>query len=153
VTGDEPYRFVVHDRDAIFSGAVDRALKSMHLRVLMTPVRAPQANAYCERLIGTMRRECVDFMIPLNERHLQRFLAEWVPHYNRGRPHATLGPGIPDRPSSVAPLSTGHRLPHGHRVTDTPILAGLHHEYRLEPRHSVIFCGAQALPLKQRQRR
>jgi putative transposase len=132
VTGDDPHRFVIHDRDAIYSGAVDRALKSMHLRVLMTPVRAPQANAYCERLIGTMRRERVDFMIPLNERHLQRFLAEWVPHDNRGRPHASLGPGIPDRPSSVVPQSTGHRLPHGHRVADTPILGGLHHEYRLE---------------------
>ena len=133
VTGDDPYRFVIHDRDAIYSGAVGRALKSMHLRVLTTPVRAPQANAYCERLIGTIRRECVDFMIPLNEEHLRRILAEWVPHYNRGRPHASLGPGIPDRPSSVAPPSTGHRLPHGHRVAATPILGGLHHEYRLEP--------------------
>jgi putative transposase len=132
VTGDDPYRFVIHDRDAIYSGAVDRALKSMHLRVLTTPVRAPQANAYCERLIGTIRRECVDLMIPLNERHLRRILAEWVPHYNRGRPHASLGPGIPDRPSSVAPPSTGHRLPHGHRVAATPLLGGLHHEYRLE---------------------
>jgi putative transposase len=105
VTGDGPYRFVIHDRDAIYSGAVDRALKSMHLRVLTTPVRAPQANAYCERLIGTIRRECVDFMIPLNERHLRRVLGEWIPHYNRGRPHASLGPGISDRPSSVAPPS------------------------------------------------
>jgi putative transposase len=133
VTGDDPYRFVIHDRDAIYSGAVDRALKSMHLRVLTTPVRAPQANAYCERLIGTIRRECVDFMIPLNEHHLRRALAEWMPHYNGGRPHASLGPGIPDRPSSVTPPSTAHRLPHGHRVAATPILGGLHHEYRLEP--------------------
>jgi putative transposase len=132
VTGDEPYRFVIHDRDTIYSGAVDRALQSMHLRVLTTPVRAPQANAYCERLTGTIRRECVDFMIPLSEQHLRRILAEWVPHDNRGRPHASLGPGIPDEPSIVVPRSTGHRLPHGHRVADTPILGGLHHEYRLE---------------------
>ena len=76
VTGDEPYRFVIHDHDAIYSPAVDRALASMHLRVLTTPARAPQANAFCERLIGTARRECLDFMILLNERHLRRILAE-----------------------------------------------------------------------------
>jgi len=72
VIGDEPYRFIVHDRDAIYSPAVDRALTSMHLRVLKTPARVPQANACCERLIGTARRECLDFVIPLNERHVQR---------------------------------------------------------------------------------
>jgi putative transposase len=133
VTGDEPYRFVIHDRDALYSSAVDRALASMHLCALRTPVRTPQANAFCERLIGTARRECLDFMIPLNGRHLRRILAEWVPHYNRGRPHASLGPGIPDRASSVAPRSTGQLLPQGHRVAAIPILGGLHHEYRLEP--------------------
>jgi len=51
----------------------------MLLQVLKTPVRAPQANAYCERLIGTVRRECLDWMIPLNERHLRQALAEWLP--------------------------------------------------------------------------
>ena len=60
VTGDEPYRFVIHDRDAIYSSAVDRALASMQLHALITPVRAPTANAFCERLIGTVHRECLD---------------------------------------------------------------------------------------------
>ncbi len=86
LTGDEPYRFVVHDRDAVFAAAVDDALRSMQLRVLKTPARVPQANAFCERLIGTARRECIDHLIPLHERHLRKILAEWVPHYNRGRP-------------------------------------------------------------------
>jgi len=54
--------------------------------VLHTPARAPKANAYCERLVGTIRRECLDFMIPLGEKHLRRILAEWVTHYNQGRP-------------------------------------------------------------------
>ena len=62
LTGDEPYRFVVHDRDAVFAAAVDDALRSMHLRVLKTPARVPQANAFCERLIGTARRECLDHL-------------------------------------------------------------------------------------------
>ncbi|HUF31288.1 MAG TPA: integrase core domain-containing protein [Gemmatimonadaceae bacterium] len=133
LTGGEPYRFVIHDRDAAFSPAVDDVLRSMSLRVLKTPARVPQANAFCERLIGTARRECLDYFIPLSERHLRTILSEWIPHYNRGRPHTSLGPGIPD-PSAV-PVSrpAGHQLPRGHRVFATPILAGLHHEYRLVP--------------------
>jgi putative transposase len=131
--GDEPYRFMVHDGDAVFSPAVDNALSSMNLRVLKTPAHVPQANAFCERLIGTARRESLDHFIALNERHLRKILAEWVCHYNRGRPHASLGPGIPERPALTVPRSAGHQLPHGHRVAAKPILGGLHHEYWLEP--------------------
>jgi putative transposase len=134
LTGEEPYRFIVHDRDAVFSPAVDDALRSMNLRVLKTPRRAPQANAFCERLIGTARRECLDHVIPLNERHLRKILAEWVPHYNRGRPHASLGPGIPEPPTLTVARLADHQIPQAHRVAARPILAGLHHEYRLEPR-------------------
>jgi putative transposase len=132
VTGESGHRFVVQDHDTIYSPAVDRALRAMGLRVLKTPIAAPQANAYCERLIGTARRECLDWVIPLNERHVRRVLAEWVPHYNHGRPHARLGPGIPDPPSNTAAQSSGHQLPGAHRVAIKPILGGLHHEYRLE---------------------
>jgi transposase InsO family protein len=133
VSGDQPHRFVVHDHDSIYSEGVDRTIAAMGLTVLKTPVRAPQANAFCERLIGTVRRECLDFMIPLNERHVRRLLREWVAHYNRGRPHASLGPGIPDRPATdLAPTSCGHRIRDGYRVVADPILGGLHHEYRLE---------------------
>jgi putative transposase len=76
------YQFLVHDRDGIFAPAVDQALRSMSLEVLKTPMRVPQANAHCERFIGTARRECLDWMIPVNERHLRHVLAEWIPHYN-----------------------------------------------------------------------
>jgi len=89
ILGGHGYQFLIHDRDSIFSTDLDEELhRSFGLRVLRTPVRAPQANAYCERLIGTMRRECLDFMIPLNERHLRKTLRSWVAHYNKGRPHA-----------------------------------------------------------------
>ena len=66
--GDHPYRFVIHDRDSIFAGEVDQGLANLGVRVLQTPVRAPQANSVCERLGGSLRRECLDFLIPLSER-------------------------------------------------------------------------------------
>jgi putative transposase len=69
--GDHPYRFVIHDRDSIFSQDLDRGVKAMGVRVLRTPIRAPKANAVCERLGGSLRRECLDFLIPLTERHLR----------------------------------------------------------------------------------
>jgi transposase InsO family protein len=93
---DHPYQFVIHDHDAIFSARLDFELRGFDVRVMKTPVRAPTANAYCERLVGTIRRECLDFLIPLSEAHLKRILHEFVRHYNRGRPHSSLGPGIPE---------------------------------------------------------
>src|SRR5262249_55948904 len=64
--GDQPQRFLIHDRDSLYAAAVDDALTAMGLTVLKIPVRCPQANAFCERLIGTMRRECLDWLIVLN---------------------------------------------------------------------------------------
>jgi len=134
IPGDHSYRFVIHDRDKIYSEHVDEAVQSLGLKILRTPVRAPQANAYCERLIGTMRRECLDFMIPLSEKHLRGILREWVAHYNQGRPHSSLGPGIPDPRSSLHRVEPcGHRVPIDHQVVAKAILGGLHHEYTLLP--------------------
>jgi len=130
---DHPYRFLIHDRDKIFSAATDEALKGSGVRVLKTPVRAPKANAFCERLIGTIRRECLDYLIPINERHLKRILKEYVGHYNRGRPHSSLGPGIPEPPQAKVPAGPHrHKLPNSCRVISTPVLGGLHHEYGLK---------------------
>ena len=133
ITGEQAYRFLIHDRDRIYSSELDAAVKSMGLGILKTPFRAPQANAFCERLVGTIRRECLDFLIPLNERHLRSFLKEWVAHYNKGRPHFGLGPGIPESSAGIpAAEILGHRIPRGCRVVARPVLSGLHHEYRLE---------------------
>jgi transposase InsO family protein len=127
------YRFVLHDRDSIYAPRLDAAVTAMSVRVLRTPVRAPQANAYCERLLGSLRRECLDFMIPLTETHLLRILKVWMIHYNHGRPHTALGPGIP-HPLAGLPATPliGHRLPSDSRVVARSILGGLHHEYGLE---------------------
>jgi len=83
---------------ASLSRQLDQELKGFGIRVLRTSVRAPKANAYCERLVGTLRRECLDYLIPLNENHLKWILREYITHYNQGRPHSALGPGIPEPP-------------------------------------------------------
>jgi transposase InsO family protein len=132
VTGEKPYRFLVHDRDSIYSSAFDSAVEAMGLSILKTPFRAPQANGFCERLVGSIRRECLDFLIPLNDRHLRGILKEWVAHYNKGRPHSAQGPGIPEPPEGIPVLEiSGHRIPCDHRVVGSSVLGGLHH-YRLE---------------------
>ena len=134
IPSDHSYRFLIHDRDSIFSAEVDQQLKAFGLRVLHTPARAPKANVYCERLVGTIRRECLDFMIPLGEKHLRRILAEWVTHYNRGRPHFSLGPGIPEPPEVFLPLQghDRHTFAQDCKVAARAVLGGLHHEYRWE---------------------
>ena len=131
--GGPPYRFVIHDRDSIFSPELDKAVADMGVRILRTPVRAPKANSVCERLVGTLRRECLDFIIPLGKRHLRRTLQVWIDHYNRGRPHMSLGPGIP-APLQAPPPHGAHRhgLPAGQLVRSKAVLGGLHHEYWLE---------------------
>src|SRR5712692_8428737 len=133
IPADHGYRFLLHDRDSIFSQQFDRSVRNLGLRVLKTPLQSPQTNALCERLIGTLRRECLDFLIPLTAGHLRRLLHEWVPHYNEGRPHMSLGPGMPQPPPAlpVALHAHRHRLPDHLRVVTRPILGGLHHAYEL----------------------
>jgi putative transposase len=134
IPADHAYRFLIHDRDAIFSQELDQRVRRLGLQALKTAVRSPQANALCERLLGTLRRECLDFLIPLTEHHLRHLLHEWVQHYNTGRPHMALGPGIPRPPWSLpVPLQAHrHRWPKPYHVVAGSILGGLHHDYRLE---------------------
>jgi putative transposase len=133
IPSDHTYRFIIHDHDAIFSDGFDASVAGLGLEVITTPVRSPQANSLCERLIGTLRRECLDWMIPLTEVHLQKTLRSWLAHYNRGRPHSSLGPGLPDPPpnSLVRRQRHRHRFDRSSRVVAHPILNGLHHEYSL----------------------
>ncbi len=133
LTFEQPYRFLIHDRDSIFSTEVDQTLKEFGIRVLKTPVRAPMANAFRERLIGTIRRECLDYLIPCNERHLRKIISEFVAYYNRCRPHSSLGPGFPEPTQAKIPAGPHrYKLPNGYRVKSTPVLGSLHHDYRLE---------------------
>ena len=134
IPSDHEYRFLIRDRDRKFSEDLDPSIRHLGLRVLRTPRRAPQANSLCERTIGTMRRECLDYLIPMSAGHLWRILAEWIRHFNTARPHSALGPGLPDPPDGlpVQLQAHRHRLLPSTRVSSRPILGGLHHEYGLQ---------------------
>ena len=135
IPSDHQYRFLIHDRGGVYSKELDQRIENMGLRVIRTPRRSPQANSICERAIGTMRRECLDHMIPLTENHLRRILKEWVSYYNRRRPHSSLGPGIPEL-LARAPIPLNqfrHQIRDDRKVISRPVLNGLHHDYRLAP--------------------
>ena len=132
IPSEHRYRFLIHDRDSIFSAEFDNELaQGFGLTVLRTPPKSPQANAHCERLVGTVRRECLDFLIPLTERHLRRLLHEWVRHYNGGRPHRSLRSGIPDqgRGPTKTTGSNRHSIAKASQLSACSVLGGFHHEY------------------------
>jgi hypothetical protein len=90
----------------------------------------PLANPVWERFGGTLRRQCLDYLIPLHERHLQLTTQAWVRHYHHGRPHSSLGPGATEPNQERVPAyDHRHKLPAGYRVAKTSVLAGLHHEF------------------------
>jgi transposase InsO family protein len=88
-------KFVIRDRDTKFVGPFDEILSSIGTRVITAPIRAPRANAFAERFVGTARRECLDWMLIRNERHLERVLAEFIEHYNKARPHRGIDLEVP----------------------------------------------------------
>jgi putative transposase len=133
---EQGYRYLIHDRDSIFAKSLDEALKGLGLKTLKSPPHSPMANAVCERLIGTIRRECLDWLIPISETHLRSILKIWECHYNRSRPHVALGPGVPDPPPTTAVFQaqqSRHRIREGFVVLTKSVLGGLHHEYSRAP--------------------
>jgi putative transposase len=117
------FRFLVRDRDAKFTAAFDAVFVAKAIEVLHTPVRAPRANAYEERWVGTVRREVLDRMLILGCRQLQAVLAEYADHYNGQRPHRALGRAPPLGPAEPAVILPGGRVARRDR------LGGLIHEY------------------------
>jgi transposase InsO family protein len=112
-------RFLLRDRDADYGGDFGSRLAALGVEQVLTPVRAPRANAVAERLIGTLRRECLDHLIVLNERRLRAVLGEFAEFYNSARPHRTLRLETPL--PAVRPASGPIRA--------RPVLGGLHHTY------------------------
>ena len=117
----EQMRFLIHDRDSKFTASFDEVFRSEGIRVVHTPVRAPQANAYAERFVRTLRTECLDWLLILGRRHLEHVLRTYVNHYNRERPHR----GLALQPPEASPL----RSPGGGDVHRRDRLGGLIHEY------------------------
>jgi len=124
---DRQVRFLIHDRDAKFPRAFDAFLKSDQIKVIRTPVRAPNANTHIERWAGTVRRECLDRLLILGRRQLEHILRAYIRHYNRQRPHRALDlkPPEPHPQTRAATTSTPRPL----RVDRRDLLSGLIHEY------------------------
>ena len=93
-----PIGVLIHDRDSKYVSKFDRVFSAAGLEVVRTPFRAPRANAVCERLLGSLRRECLDWLIITGERHLVEVLHEYFEHYNRALPHRALRLHPPDPP-------------------------------------------------------
>ena len=117
-------RFLIHDRDAKFSAAFDEVFRTEGIRVIRTPFRAPNANAHAERFVRTLREECLDSLLIVGRRQLERVLREYLDHYNRERPHRALDLR-PPQPSQVIPL----RPQPDAAVQRRNRLGGLIHEY------------------------
>jgi putative transposase len=117
------YRFLIRDRDAKFTDSLDAVFGSEGVRILRTPVRAPRANAYAERWVGTVRREVLDRMLIVGRRHLETVLSDYVVHYNGHRPHRSLGQ-VPPLGAVASPAPAA-----GARVVRLDRLGGLIHEY------------------------
>ena len=118
-----PARFLIRDRDAKFSRPFDAVLRSEGMRVIRTPVHAPNANAYAERVIETIRAECLDWTLILGRRQLDRTLRTYVEHYNHGRPHRAVGLTSP-LGAAGEPIAADLR-----DVRRRDLLGGLIHEY------------------------
>ena len=116
--GQKP-RHLLHDRDAVYGRDFRHRARPIGIDAIATPIHAPKANALAERVIGTLRRECLDHVIVWDEQHLASVLTEFVRYYNQDRPHRTLGLQTPElRP---CPTTGSIRL--------RPVLNGLHHVY------------------------
>jgi putative transposase len=126
--GQESFRFLIRDRDHKFANSFDDVFRSVGTEIIRTPFRAPQANGVAERFVRTVRSECLDWLLILNQPHLERVLAAFVDHYEVHRPHRALGltPPRPGRPALATPPDWGEA-----RIRRRDRLGGVVHEYRL----------------------
>ncbi|RSM59926.1 integrase [Kibdelosporangium aridum] len=125
----ESLRFLIRDRDAKYTRAFDAVFHTEDIEILKTPPQAPKANAHCERVIGTLRREILDHMLIVNTRHAHRVLTEYERHYKHHRPHQARDQQPPEAPAQPPKL-----LHHSHtHVLRKRLLSGLVNEYHWAP--------------------
>ena len=114
--------FLLRDRDSIYGEDFSQRLKGVGIRGVLTAPRAPWQNPFVERVIGSIRRECLDHFLILNEAHLRRLLRGYIAYYSTARPHQSLDHNSP-QPRVVEP-------PPGGRIVAIPQVGGLHHRYQ-----------------------
>jgi transposase InsO family protein len=119
-------RFLIRDRAGQFTGSFDAVFIAEGIRILRSPPQAPKANAICDRVIGTLRRELLDRLLIVNEHHLRRVLTEYLRHYNTARPHRALGQLTPAQADTRPPEPVNLAE---HRLRRRQVLGGLIHEY------------------------
>ncbi len=118
---DSAPRYLLRDRDAIYGEKVRRRIKSLGIEEVITAPRSPWQNPYVERIIGSIRRDCLDHIIVLNERHLRRILSEYISYYHNCRTHISLNKDPPEiRPIEPSEMGT---------IVAFPRVGGLHHRY------------------------
>ena len=120
------FAFLIRDRDSKYPGSFDAVFAAEGIRTILTPYQSPRANAFAERWVRTVRHECLDWVLVLGRRHLDRVLREYVMHYNRGRPHRGLHLAAPEGSSTPVNLP-----PDLSRVRRRDLLGGLVHEYEM----------------------
>jgi transposase InsO family protein len=125
-------RFLLHDRDAKFAAAFAALFASAGIRIVRTPVRAPNANAHVERWVGSVRCECLDRLLIVGRRQLEHVLRVYLRYYNCGRPHRALDLKLPEPMAAVAPARGDPSAPLT-GVYRRDLLGGLIHEYELAP--------------------
>ena len=119
------YNYLIRDNDSKYGPHFEAVAMGTGIEVIRTPIRAPQANAICERLLGSLRRECLDHLLIMSEAHLRRVLKEYLTYFNRSRPHQGIDQRVPEAEASIrSPV----REPG--KVVAFPVLGGLHHDYR-----------------------
>jgi putative transposase len=118
---DTAPRYLLRDRDAVYGVVFSSRVQALGIREVKAAPRSPWQNPYVERLIGTLRRECLDHVAVLNETHLRRLLRDYLAYYHRVRTHLSLEKDSPE------PRLT-ERLDQG-RIVETPMVGGLHHRY------------------------
>jgi len=124
----EDIKFLIRDRGSNFTSSFDAVFQAAGTRILRTAVQAPRMNATCERLVGTLRRELLDRMLILGERHLRAVLTEYQAHYNTARPHQGIAQRVPDD-DRAPPRATVTTEVDAQQIRRKPVLSGLINEY------------------------
>jgi len=118
-------KYLIRDNESKFGPCFARVARTSGIKILKTPYHAPRANAVCERFLRSVRQECLDHLLILHEKQLQRVLNAYVTYFNHARPHQGIGQHIPE-PSG--PALSSHLA--GNKVMARPVMGGLHHDYR-----------------------